>query len=197
MLTRALAESEEVGDLKSALDISRMLLPIEEKIADEERALQMARADEDGVGIDAMPQSALELVRAGLKNKRTIEDILTPRELGQWDILCAAMDGDLLLPPDSPRTPATPSITPFSSPIPEPRPGPQPPPGAPAPAPAQCYFCGRGAEQCTDIRDDPRWLGEHFARADVKAHLDAQRALRMTIGREDPAGRGIVKDYWR
>jgi hypothetical protein len=70
-----------------------------------------------------------------------------------------------------------------------------PEPAAPAaPAPElRCEFCHGLASKCAELRDDPRWLGEHQERPDVVAHRERQRQWRIAHGHETADGGGVLR----
>jgi hypothetical protein len=160
----------------------------------------ITRAPTTHAGVEQMPTSALELVQEILKRKIAGET-LSDFEQGQLAVLRGAMRGQVALPPDPPPltidlpvVPALP-VVPINVPAPV----------SAAPlvqatrtplAPERCPYCGGSASDCAAISDDPRWLAEHLARADVKRHLDAQAALHTKLGwdastRRDPITSGI------
>lgn len=114
-----------------------------------------SRTSSDMPGIDLMPLSALNLAM-DLLNRRIAGEQLSERELGQLDVLHAAEQGKVLLPPDPANVPDMSAYrSQASAEIVEPRstsrPVSEPAPAQP-PAEPQCgYGCG-SLTRCAEIK---------------------------------------------
>jgi hypothetical protein len=117
MLQRALSEAEEAGDLKAALDITKTLLPIEQRIEEEARAAAAAASTTNPLAELSDEQL---LTRAALIHQRMAELI---EKKAAPPPVPSVFDSPVVIDPPAPALAAPPEA-------PEP-PAPEPPPPDP------------------------------------------------------------------
>jgi hypothetical protein len=131
---------EQLEVLKPGSTEHQRLVQLSQTLAD---ALD-ARSPANSPGVETMPSAALEMA-ADLLRRQQAGEQLSDRELGQLDILRAAVDGRVALPADPPDAPPTPNPTLTEARFEpgDPRHVEEIPHEAPHTEPARCQYCGQ------------------------------------------------------
>src|SRR5688572_29109158 len=102
MLLRALTQAEVEGDLKSALDISRMLLPLEQTIEEQEAAARKPSTELNGMTQqellafgEAKVASLQRMIDTLRHETKIVDDVITPTPPGSEGVGVISETGDL------------------------------------------------------------------------------------------------------
>ncbi len=157
-MERALERADIDDDVKTAIDVSKLLLPLEDQLRKREE--ERGQVDQYP-GIDDMPRSALELLQE-FDERVAAGGALSEYEQGQVDVLVMASRGQILLageliadppPPVAIDVPALAAEAPEQS-RPEPEPEPVP----------TCEYCRQRFARCAELKaaDLGSWRTLHW-----------------------------------